>query len=223
MLSLWPILPSGQTQPIDKVQQVENLRNDLTRITSQYGRDLLYYPFIDLTKNQRFKIYTFLEALNTKETQREISQLIRDDLNNPYSEHGGIVKFNFGRLKFENRESAFSSLNDIENNDSYRPKDGWINDCFARYHLHALFKNSSLYSFPSIVEYKDGELAGDLYNSKLFAQKNGEDHAIVITPKGDSFNVDYYSTTISSGIFSPLRKAKSLIVDLGDYPISPSP
>ena len=201
-------------------QTSQNISDESFNIFKNYISECtLEYKLSDISDidcvfdpSQALRIKKMLYSLD-KRLRKEIGQLIRDDLNDPYSEHGGIIHYENGKIRFENLESLLKKENNIENNDRFRfPPD--CGKAFAEYHLHAIKEDSSEYSFPSVLLKDNNELVGDLLRAYDKINESGEYHAFIITPLGRGiFNIDSYS-----GHLDKEENPRISVVDLGNYP-----
>ncbi|MEM3074873.1 MAG: hypothetical protein QW727_02950 [Candidatus Pacearchaeota archaeon] len=173
--------------------------------------DALSGNTIDMSQKWRIKFMS--DLMKEEKIRKRIGELVENDLNDKYSEHGGIIHLRFGGVYFENIESVVSGEKSEKNNTKYVRNYDFKKGIFAEYHIHAVYENSSFYSFPSMVKYEEGRLYGDVLRAFDMVVKFGEYHAFLFTKiEGKKFNVDYYG-----GKKDYLGKPTISIVDIGDF------
>ncbi len=158
-----------------------------------------------LTPRQLLRVYLLMEALQNEKFMRHLGTLVEKDLNDPYSEHGGLVLFDKeGKLVFRPVESEFTKQKDPKGDSSYRmPKEALETPYIAVYHFHVISEDGTIFAGPSLNDFLN--LHGRILD-------DGEAYEIVVTKlRGRRLNIDFYSG----------EKKNSQIVfvtlDLGNY------
>ncbi len=159
-----------------------NIKNILNEKEHEIYRDMEGVAFdrgideIDFMNNrQLIRIFLILEDLNSNETQYEIWKQIKSDLEDKFSEHGGIVKLDDeGKILYEAKnschmsltpflslfgEAGFKVLEDIgvdrnkilnDDNETYKLSlMDYLTPNIAEYHFHAVDEDNTLYAGPS--------------------------------------------------------------------------
>ena len=158
----------------------------------------------DLSLAQNQRIYLMLKSLKDSSFLNRIGTIIEKDIQDKYSEHGGIVTISPNlKLKLKVIDSENSKDKSIENNNWYTlPEEAYIIPHLAKFHLHA-------------TKYKDSEFAGPGIQDKIIANSNIDindefDEFIITSLEKEKFNIDYL------GGDKRISK-RSIIIDLGNY------
>lgn len=163
-----------------------------------------YSQISELSINQNKIIYLMLTSLKDPSFVNEIGRIIKKDIENKYTEFGGIVEFKEnGKINLRWLESELIGLKDKKNDGRYLiPKNENLLPKIAYFHLHADTYNETLFAGPSNVDIlilEDTSLATGMANE-----------FIITSLKKGKFNIDYTGVDIEKG-----KKAK--IIDLGNY------
>ena len=189
---------------IDEVYETLKEKNHSYRKSRIYletkPRDESYSQIYELTENQLKIIYLTLENLKEKEFRKEIGKIIIDDINDKYSEHGGITTLNKNKIKFNLLKSEL--IRKKENDGSYLlPENINPEEYLTEFHLNASQIDETPFSGPSPQDLIVQE-------ANLFFKEAVHEFVITSIGKGE-FNIDYFG--------SEKNKGKSIVVDLGNY------
>jgi len=171
-----------------------------------------YSQVSELSKYQNKVIYLMLIRLKDTVFLNRIGQIIKKDIEDKYSEIGGIIKFNkSGKIYLRCSKSTLECLQDEDNNDSYYisknenalPKVG----CF---HLHAAVYNETAYAGPGALDIMTASFPQAGYNMI--------NEFVITSLKKGEFNIDYYGMDIRANKYGLLDKNEDVkIIDLGNY------
>ena len=173
--------------------------------------DESYSQIPDLSKYQNEVIYLMLISLRDTAFTNRIGRIIKNDVKNPYSESGGIIKFiSSGKIylrcivssKLALYDTAFNSSYYLPHELSFLPRAGY-------FHLHATSYNEATYAGPGFM---------DLMHAS-FLEGCNMDNEFVITPiKKGEFNIDYYGMDIRVTETSFMFVGEDVkVIDLGNY------
>lgn len=162
---------------------------------------IIPYNISELTLNQLQRICLMVESLKDSSFIQEIGSIIKEDVRDKYSEHGGIVLFNENRVYLKTLKSYVKR--DTSNDVLYGPPDeSFHTPNLGGFHLHAQTYNEAESANPS-----DRDLITSYYITDLYNEAND----FLITPiKKGIFNINYYG---GDKFNSPVIK----VMDLGTY------
>jgi len=186
---------------------------ELNNVWSLSERPELIYG---MTHLQTWRIYLMLEALEDPEFVSEIQKMIFDDLNDPYSEHGGIVVLDpVEGIKFVRYDGKYAVKKDPRNNSRYfLPREAMGVPHIFQYHIHADGTICMNGIGPSLSLNDRGVMQGDVIEVLHRISRDYDAHDIVIEQmEGGRFNMDYYGGNLIRGIIPRFG-----ILDLGVYP-----
>jgi hypothetical protein len=142
----------------------------------------------------------------------KIGKIIKKDVEDKYSEIGGIIKFNKnGKLYLKCSKSTLECLQDEDNNDTYYisknentlPKVGY-------FHLHATTYNEAAYAGPGAMDI--------MATSFPLTEYNMINEFVITSLKKGEFNIDYFGMDIRAGEYDLLYKGNDVkTIDLGNY------
>lgn len=182
-------------------------RSDRTtlNVDAQYyhkdGKHSLKAASIETLKKLNFaelmKVNVLIDALQYESTIKDIERIIRRDLRDKYSEHGGIIEYSTGKpsLIFKEIKSDNNKRDHKQNRKYYLPDRKRKTTVLSCFHLHALEKKEKDESYPKYGFPSDSDLeVADIYSID----------GLVITYFKHGFNVDFYTD-------------KGHVIDLGIY------
>lgn len=164
-----------------------------------------------VSSRQFLRAYLLFEALQGQELIDNLGELVEEDLQDVYSEHGGLVCFDDeGELFFRPIESVLAKEKDLKNNHRFMlPPEAYAIPHVFRYHFHAISEDNSHDSGPS--GYAPGT-KGDLISCADETRYRGESHCVLVSKlSGSKVNVDYYTGEMMNG------RVKIAVIDMGDY------
>jgi hypothetical protein len=178
-------------------------------INSLYNED--YSQVSELSKYQNKIIYLMLIRLKDTVFLNRIGKIIKEDVEDKYSEIGGIIRFNkSGKIYLRCSKSTLDCLQDEDNNDSYYisknenalPKVGY-------FHLHAPTYNEAVYAGPGAM---------DIMSASFSNEYNMINEFIITSLKKGEFNIDYFGMDIRAGEYGLLYEGDDVkVIDLGNY------
>ncbi len=189
----------------DSVYLLKNINQLTKRLEHSYVQDTLgndiFYRTDELNLEQLQRIYLMMNSLKEKSFRQEIGQKIKDDVEDQFAEHGGLVFHNKGKIYLKSIESCL--IKDTAYNTSYCfPTEAHFIANLGKFHIHAEDYTEQEYAHPSNID-----LTISYYASKMFNESN--EFVITSLEKG-KFNIDYYGGNMLTG---PLTK----VFDLGNY------
>jgi len=195
----------------EKIIQILNSKEHCYRVI--YGDSVRVfnesYPAANpLSKYQNQIIYLMLINLRDTSFCNTIGKIIKCDVENIYSECGGIVLFTtHNKIYLKCIKSLMENLYDEDFNDSYYlPEKEDTLPKIAYFHLHATTYNEDLYAGPSLL---------DLLHSLFILPNNMTNEFVITSIEKGKFNIDYYGIDMRFGEIKVSRGVK--IVDLGVY------
>jgi hypothetical protein len=170
-----------------------------------------YSQISELSKYQNKIIYLMLINLKDTAFVNKIGQIIKEDVENIYSESGGIIRFTKdGKIYLRCSKSDAEYQHDEIYNDSYYlsqkedslPKIGY-------FHLHATTYNETPYAGPG---------SSDIIHASLLYKCNMVNEFVITSLEKGKFNIDYYGIDKREGIVGLLYKNDDVkVIDLGNY------
>jgi hypothetical protein len=193
----------------------QEIINELKKVKHTYREDnpLInerYSQVNELSLNQSKVIYLMINSLKDSSFVNNIGEIIANDIENEYSELGGMVNFkekNKIHLKCLESESYSESykMNDKSNNKGYAPpSNSFSSKKIAYFHLHAEDYNDSIFA---------GSSKDDIFSVESnykFNVSSWINEFIITSIKEGEFNIDYIGVDPEKGI--TIR-----IIDLGNY------
>jgi hypothetical protein len=170
-----------------------------------------YSQVLDLSIHQNKIIYLMLISLKDTMFLNRIGEIIKEDVNDIYSESGGIIKFEKNRkIYLKNIKSTAEFKHDeIFNNTYYLPEKEDSVSKIAYFHLHATTYNETPYAGPSSL---------DLMHASFLHHSNMTNEFLITSLKKGKFNIDYYGMDIRAGETGLLYEGDDIkIIDLGNY------
>jgi hypothetical protein len=194
--------------------------------THRVSNDSIYSINEDYSQISELSLYQnkviYLMLINLKDTTflNRIGQIIKEDVEDIYSEIGGIIKFTkSGKIYLKCFKSDMESEHNEDYNDTYyfpQKEDSFPK--IAYFHMHAAIYNETPYAGPS-----SWDIMHALYPYKL----NMVNEFVITSLEKGKFNVDYYGTDIRAGehvnniIDGLLYKGNDIkqvnVIDLGNY------
>ena len=163
-----------------------------------------YYQIDELSLKQIKIIYLMIKSLEDSSFSNKVGRIIKEDVEDMYSEHGGIINFKGeANLNLICLESELKKQKKVENNEEYvMPSRAFLLRKIAYFHLHACEYDEILFAGPSL---------GDIYDLESNSIFFGALHDFVITSvKKGKFNVDYTGIDTTNNQYVK-------VIDLGNY------
>lgn len=163
-----------------------------------------YYQVNYLSTDQNKVIYLILSSLKDSSFTNEIGRIIKKDIENKYTEMGGIINFKKeNKIELNCLESELAKQKKEENDCRYLfPPGAVFMKKIAYFHLHSSQFDESSYAGPS---------SEDLMSSQQTSYFLRTDNNFLITSlKKGKFNIDYFGV-------DTINDKKVRTVDLGNY------
>ncbi|MDD5192056.1 MAG: hypothetical protein PHH54_05760 [Candidatus Nanoarchaeia archaeon] len=198
---------------LNKIEQIDREKSDYTENSSKISNIK--------NINTLYLIKEYVDYFEDPNNLKDITRMLDEDLNDPFSEHGGVIIFEDNKYNFKTINPAKKDLKNLEDNVSYKTP-AWTKyvGCLGDFHLHATTEDDSEYAGPSM----DGGIlfGGDLAALESETDRNAYRMNCVITKlKGDKFNVDIYFKDVISwhilGSNSAYSTGRGIVLDLGVY------
>lgn len=175
--------------------------------------------------NMLYLVKGYTDYFQDENNRREISRLIREDLEDPFSEHGGIVISDNGKYKFANVNPLKKRVNNLEDNFSYVGED-WAKyiGAIGEYHFHATQDDDSEYAGPSGSAQRDHAFSRGDIGCLIRSNRTNPYavHCVITKMKGNKFNADIYFRDVKTEFKMELWGARSnwsnvTVLDLGVF------
>jgi hypothetical protein len=177
------------------------------RIEKNYQNTALTEHFsqiYDLSLSQSQRIYLMLKSLKNQDFLNRIGKIIEEDVQDKYSEHGGIITIN-PNLGLELRVIQSEDAKEkIEENNSFYNLSDWENFTknISKFHLHAMSYDESKFAGPGSQDLIIADTERDIV---------GKTNEFIITSlKKGKFNIDYVGG-------DKLINKQVKVIDLGNY------
>jgi len=169
--------------------------------------------------NILYLIKGYVDFFDDEENVKAIFDIMEKDLQNHYSEEGGLVLYTDAGYRFMRFTKGDNKLKNLENNHSYSLPD-WF-EYIGRigiFHFHATKEEDVKYCGPSGSAESDLKFFnGDIGILRSYNEHNPYEMDVVITKlKGDRVNADIYFRDVSRFILKS-NKSTATILDLGIY------
>jgi len=163
-----------------------------------------YYQINELSLKQNKVIYLMLKSLEDSSFSNQIGRIIKEDVEDKYSEHGGIITFKEeGNINLVCLESELAEQNDKANDNQYAiPLGAFFTRKIADFHLHAGQYDETPFTGPS---------EGDIFCVEEISEVFGLTNEFIITSiKKGKFNIDYLGIDTA-------KSSCAKTIDLGNY------
>lgn len=163
-----------------------------------------HYQINELSFKQNKTIYLMLKCLEDSSFSNQIGKIIKEDTEDKYSEHGGIITLKGGgKVSLVCLESELAEEKDTLNDNKYLiPLGAFFSRKIADFHLHASQYDETPFTGPS-----DGDIFCIGEVSKVFGLTN---EFIITSIKKGKFNLDYLGIDTT-------KNSCPKVIDLGNY------
>lgn len=215
-----PVFGADNEKVRDYIKEQLSRVPHLSREDADYEEDASQIDHIQ-NINMLYLVKGYIDYFKDENNRKEIGKLIREDLADPFSEHGGVVISNNGKYEFVSVNPLEEKVKNLEDNLSYSGED-WTKyiGAIGEYHFHAIKEDSSEYAGPSGSAQSDEEfLNGDISDLIRANEVNSYRIECVITKmKGNKFNADIYFRDVKVGPLDRKSNSKeTTVLDLGVF------